>query len=155
MSSNELDALLRRIREEAVSRGLLVFKASPLWDDDLLTTVEWRGDESDAGWREFLDVAGARKVPMLLEIAHSFDPSAFEPTPRDFRARLDREMQEEFEERDQMLAAASQWAGQTGRIEIGWIENGVFYQWRRETDWYPRVWELVSSGPFGFDDSEE
>jgi hypothetical protein len=148
---NELDALLDQIRDATRQHGLRTFKAMPIWDDEMLTVVDWRAEDPD-NWREFVELAVARNVPMLIEVAHAFHESVFEPTPREMRARLDPEIREQIEERDQFLVAARQFAGQTGRIEIGWIEYGILYQWHRETDWYSRVWELVSSGPMDMDD---
>ena len=153
-SRNELDALLEKIEGEARTRDIPLFKAGPVWDDEHLTVIEWRTDDEE-GWRTMLDLAQARKIPMLLAIAHSFHESSFEPSPVGLRAKLDDELRLQLEEREQMLVAARDFAGQTGRIEIGWIDNRVYYQWHQEADWYSRVWDLVMSGPFDFEDGNE
>ena len=156
MRRNELDDLIEQWEADARRRGMAVFRAQPIWDEDRLTTVHWQTRDGDGGWRAFLDVAEARKVPLLLIIAHAFHESAFEPTPLDLQRGLDPEMRAEVEEQEHLLLAARDFAGQTGRAELGWIEDGVFYQWGQETDWFPRVWELVMNRPFeGLDDDEE
>lgn len=157
MRRNELDTLLENIEVDARQRSLAVFHAQPIWDDDHLTTIHWQSrDDVGATWKDFLDVAVARKVPMLLLIVHSFHEAAFEPSPPAFRMHLDSETRAELEEQEHLLAAAREFSGQTGRIEVGWIEGSIFYQWGQETDWYGRVWELVMSRPLeGLDDEEE
>lgn len=156
MRRNELDDLMDQWEAEARRRNIPVFRAQPIWDEDQLTTVHWQTREDDGGWRTFFDVAQARKVPMLLVITHAFHESAFEATPYDFQHRLDPETRAEIEEHEHLLLAARDFAGQTGRVELGWIEDGVFYQWGQETDWFPRVWELVMSRPFeGLDDDDD
>jgi hypothetical protein len=156
MRRNELDTLMEQLEEEANRRGIPVFRAQPIWDDEKLTTVHWQGRDGDGGWRAFFKVVEARKVPMVLLIAHSFHEAAFEPTPPNYRMYLDPETRAELEEQEQMLIAARDFAGQTGRVEIGWIEGDVYYQWGQETDWYSRVWELVMTRPFdGVDEDDE
>lgn len=156
MRRNELDTLMEHIEADARERGVALFRAQPIWDDDALTTVHWQARDGDGGWRDFLDVAMARKVPMLLVIAHSFHESAFEPSPYSFRTGLDAESRAEIEEQEQMLMAARDFAGQTGRVELGWIEGDIFYVWGQETDWYSRVWDLVMTRGFdGFDDDDD
>jgi hypothetical protein len=154
-SRNELDSLLEEIEAEAKTRNLRIFRAAPIWDDEHLTMVEWRSDDEEQGWRQLLDLAAQQPhSPLLLTVAHAFHESAFEPSPLGLRARLDDDLRAQLEEREQLLVAAREFAGQTGRIEIGWIDNRVFYQWHRETDWYSRVWDLVMSGPFDLDDND-
>lgn len=156
MRRNELDTLIEQLEEEGRKRGMPIFKAQPIWDDEHLTTVHWQGRDGDGGWRDFFEVAQARKTPMLLLIAHSFHEAAFEPTPFDYRAHLDPEARAELEEQEHMLIAARDFAGQTGRVELGWIEGDIYYVWGQETDWYSRVWDLVMSRGFdGFDDDED
>jgi hypothetical protein len=157
MRRNELDTLLENIESEARRRSLAIFHAQPIWDDDHLTTIHWQTREGvPSGWQEFLDVAQTRKVQMLLLIVHSFHEAAFEPSPPAFRMHLDPETRAELEEQEHLLLAAREFSGQTGRIEVGWIDGDIFYQWGQETDWYGRVWELVMSRPFeGLDDDDE
>ncbi len=155
MTRNELDSLLDTLADECRQRNLPVFRAQPIWDDENLTTVAWKTDDRPDSWREFLSLVESRRISMLLLIAHSFHESVFDPTPLSYRMNLDPEMRAEVEEQEQMLAAARQFSGQTGRVEMGWIDNGIFYVWGQETDWYSRVWELVMSRAFDpFEDDE-
>ncbi len=157
MRRNELDTLLENIETEARQRSLAIFHAQPIWDDDHLTTIHWQSrDGASTTWKDFLDTAVARKVPLLLLIVHSFHEAAFEPSPPAFRMHLDAETRAELEEQEHLLAAAREFSGQTGRIEAGWIDGNIFYQWGQETDWYGRVWELVMSRPLeGLDEDED
>lgn len=155
---NELDSLLKEIEGEAEALGLGLFRAQPVWDDEYLTTVEWRSDpgaDAEPGWRSFLKLAVKQQRPMLLQITHVFPQEVFDAVaPRMLRDRLDPEMRAQLEEHEHMLAAARGFANQTGKIQFGWIEQNVFYTWQQETDWYTRVWELVMSHPFEIDEEE-
>ena len=118
MRRNELDTLLENIENEARQRSLAIFRAQPIWDDDHLTTIHWQAGEGASNtWKDFLDVAVARKVPMLLLIVHSFHEAAFEPSPPAFRMHLDSETRAELEEQEHLLAAAREFSGQSGSIE--------------------------------------
>ncbi len=153
-NQNELDQLLERIEAEASTLGISLFRAQPIWDDEYLTSIEWRGDKPDS-WKDFLKLAATRKVSMLVQITHTFHESAFEPmTPRSLMSQLNGDMREQLEEHEQMLSAARGFANQTGKVQLGWFEGNVFYTWQQETDWYTRVWELVMSHPFEFEEEE-